>query len=188
MTTRLTEPPFDAFDAHCPSRRLLDTIGDKWASLVIVALGVHGSLRYSELSNRIAGVSQKMLTQTLRNLERDGLLTRTVTPSVPVRTDYELTPLGHSLLETLRRLKEWPRNTCPRWTKPGRATTHATAIDRPTPATTRRPGCAGATGLAMTRSCSGSHWCQLRRRDDPAAAIRSTSDRHPAIADARCRW
>ena len=94
MATKLAEHPFDAFDAHCPSRRLLDTIGDKWASLVIVALGVHGSLRYSELSKRIAGVSQKMLTQTLRNLERDGLLTRTVTPSVPVRTDYELTPLG----------------------------------------------------------------------------------------------
>ena len=92
---------------------MLDTIGDKWASLVIVALGVHGSLRYSELSKRIAGVSQKMLTQTLRNLERDGLLTRTVTPSVPVRTDYELTPLGDSLLETLRRLKEWAEEHMP---------------------------------------------------------------------------
>ena len=113
MTTELAEHPFDAFDAHCPSRRLLDTIGDKWASLVIVALGVHGSLRYSELSNRIAGVSQKMLTQTLRNLERDGLLTRTVTPSVPVRTDYELTPLGDSLLETLRHLKEWAEEHMP---------------------------------------------------------------------------
>ena len=106
-TTQLTEHPYDAFDAHCPSRRLLDTIGDKWASLIIVALGVHGRLRYSELSNRIAGVSQKMLTQTLRNLERDGLLTRTVTPSVPVRTDYELTPLGVSLLDTLCQLKDW---------------------------------------------------------------------------------
>ena len=112
-STQLAEHPFDAFDAHCPSRRLLDTIGDKWASLVIVALGVHGSLRYSELSNRIAGVSQKMLTQTLRNLERDGLLTRTVTPSVPVRTDYELTPLGDSLLETLRHLKEWAEENMP---------------------------------------------------------------------------
>ena len=107
MTITLAEHPFDAFDARCPSRRLLDTIGDKWASLVIVALGVNGSLRYGELSHRIAGVSQKMLTQTLRNLERDGLLTRTVTPSVPVRTDYELTPLGDSLLETLCHLKEW---------------------------------------------------------------------------------
>ncbi|MFC0553541.1 winged helix-turn-helix transcriptional regulator [Planotetraspora thailandica] len=98
---------FDAFVASCPSRRLLETIGDKWASLVIVALGLEGRMRYSELSARIAGVSQKMLTQTLRGLERDGLLTRTVTPSVPVRVDYELTPLGLSLIETLRHLKEW---------------------------------------------------------------------------------
>jgi DNA-binding HxlR family transcriptional regulator len=106
-TTAPAEHPFDAFSAHCPSRRLLDAIGDKWASLVIVALGVHGSLRYTELSKRIEGVSQKMLTQTLRNLERDGLVTRTVTPTVPVRTDYELTSLGDSLLELLRHLKEW---------------------------------------------------------------------------------
>lgn len=102
-------PParFDVFAASCPSRRLLDTIGDKWASLVIVALGLRGPMRYTELSARIAGVSQKMLTQTLRGLERDGLLTRTVTPSVPVRVDYELTPLGQSLLDTIRHLKEW---------------------------------------------------------------------------------
>ncbi|MCW2751013.1 MAG: HxlR family transcriptional regulator [Aeromicrobium sp.] len=102
-----TETRFDAFNAYCPSRRLLDTIGDKWASLVIVALGLGGPLRYSELASQIAGVSQKMLTQTLRNLERDGLLTRTVTPSVPLRVDYELNPLGLSLLDTLRHLKEW---------------------------------------------------------------------------------
>ncbi|WP_245267039.1 winged helix-turn-helix transcriptional regulator [Saccharomonospora piscinae] len=98
---------FDAFNASCPSRRLLDTIGDKWASLVIVALGLEGRLRFSALSARISGVSQKMLTQTLRGLERDGLLTRTVTPSVPVRVDYALTPLGMSLLEPIRHLKEW---------------------------------------------------------------------------------
>ncbi|SFB15568.1 transcriptional regulator, HxlR family [Amycolatopsis marina] len=98
---------FNAFTASCPSRRLLDTIGDKWVSLVIVALGLEGRMRYSELSARIAGVSQKMLTQTLRGLERDGLLTRTVTPSVPVRVDYELTPLGRSLLDTIRHLKDW---------------------------------------------------------------------------------
>ncbi|HEY5395710.1 MAG TPA: helix-turn-helix domain-containing protein [Trebonia sp.] len=64
-------------------------------------------MRYSELSSRISGVSQKMLTQTLRGLERDGLLTRTVTPSVPVRTDYELTSLGLSLLDTICQLKAW---------------------------------------------------------------------------------
>ena len=100
-------PRFDAFAASCPSRRLLDTIGDKWASLAIVALGLGGRMRYSELSARIEGVSQKMLTQTLRNLERDGLLTRTVTPSVPVRVDYQLTPLGVTLLEPICHLKQW---------------------------------------------------------------------------------
>lgn len=107
MSTQQTERPYDAFDAHCPSRRLLETIGDKWASLITVALGLQGPLRYTELFHRIAGVSQKMLTQTLRSLERDGLLTRTVTATVPVRTDYELTPLGHSLLATMRHLKDW---------------------------------------------------------------------------------
>jgi DNA-binding HxlR family transcriptional regulator len=108
MTTTL-EPPrgYDAFQASCPSRRLLDTIGDKWVSLVVVALGLRGPLRYSELSQQIAGVSQKMLTQSLRSMERDGLVTRTVTPTVPVRVDYELTPLGHSLLEVLSHLKDW---------------------------------------------------------------------------------
>ena len=100
-------PRFDAFAASCPSRRLLDTIGDKWASLTIVALGLGGRLRFSELAARIDGVSQKMLTQTLRSLERDGLLTRTVTPSVPVRVDYELTPLGVSLMDPISHLKAW---------------------------------------------------------------------------------
>lgn len=107
VTTADGPARFDAFDASCPSRQLLDTIGNKWASLVIVALGLEGRMRYSMLSARIAGVSQKMLTQTLRGLERDGLLTRTVTPSVPVRVDYELTPLGLSLLKTICQLKDW---------------------------------------------------------------------------------
>jgi DNA-binding HxlR family transcriptional regulator len=108
-TLESLEPPagFNAFEASCPSRRLLDTIGDKWVSLVVVALGLRGPLRFSQLSAQIAGVSQKMLTQTLRAMERDGLVTRTVTPSVPVRVDYELTPLGVSLLDVLRHLKEW---------------------------------------------------------------------------------
>ncbi|MGI5519874.1 winged helix-turn-helix transcriptional regulator [Micromonospora sp. CA-259024] len=101
------KPQFNAFAASCPSRRLLDTIGDKWVSLLIVALGLRGPLRYSELSSQIAGVSQKMLTQSLRRMERDGLVTRTLTPSVPVRVDYELTSLGQSLLGVMSHLKEW---------------------------------------------------------------------------------
>ncbi len=111
---------FDAFLAACPSRQLLDRISDKWVVLVLCALGgggSHGStvgngggprpLRYSELARTLAGVSQKMLTQTLRSLERDGLVTRTVTPTVPVTVTYELTALGRSLLEPVRSLKSW---------------------------------------------------------------------------------
>src|SRR6201996_2265490 len=89
---------YDAFLAQCPSRQLLDRISDKWVSLILAALGggdcsVDGArvLRYSELSRKLAGVSQKMLTQTLRSLERDGLVTRTVRPTVPVTVSYQLT-------------------------------------------------------------------------------------------------
>jgi len=110
---------YDAFLAACPSRLLLGRISDKWVALVLAALGRDGlrpgddgtgqprSMRYSELSRRLAGVSQKMLTQTLRSLERDGLLTRTVTPTVPVTVAYELTDLGRSLHEVIRGIKDW---------------------------------------------------------------------------------
>ena len=97
---------YDAFLAGCPTRELLSTLTDKWAALVIAALA-GGPHRHSELARRIAGVSQKMLTQTLRTLERDGLLTRTVTASVPVRVDYELTPLGRELFPVMVAIKNW---------------------------------------------------------------------------------
>ena len=97
---------YDAFMAACPTREVFATIGDKWAGLVVNALA-DGPMRHGELRTRIAGASQKMLTQTLRTLERDGLVTRTVTPTVPVRVDYELTPLGHSLVPILAALKRW---------------------------------------------------------------------------------
>lgn len=111
---------YDAFLANCPSRRLLDRISDKWVALVLAALGSDGpyrpgvehaggprAMRYSQLSRRLAGVSQKMLTQTLRSLERDGLLTRTVTPTVPVTVSYELTDLGLSLHHVIGGVKDW---------------------------------------------------------------------------------
>ncbi|MGW7547042.1 winged helix-turn-helix transcriptional regulator [Streptomyces sp. NPDC054770] len=97
---------YDAFIRSCPTNQLLDRISDKWVSLVVCALSP-GPMRYSELARKIAGVSPKMLTQTLRSLERDGLLDRTVTPSVPVRVDYELTPLGVSLSLLLAGVKDW---------------------------------------------------------------------------------
>lgn len=99
-------PVYDAFVAECPTRALLDRLSDKWVSLVLVALAP-GPMRYRQLHRRIDGVSQKMLTQTLRSMARDGLLTRTVTPTVPLRTDYELTPLGRSLLPVMAAIKAW---------------------------------------------------------------------------------
>jgi DNA-binding HxlR family transcriptional regulator len=109
---------YDAFLAACPSRQLLDRISDKWVALILAALGSGGpchagstdgprAMRYSELSRQLAGVSEKMLTQTLRSLERDGLVTRTVTPTVPVTVTYELTELGRSLQQVMRGIKEW---------------------------------------------------------------------------------
>lgn len=80
----------------CPARQLLSVLSDKWMSLILTALTA-GPKRHSELRRDIGGASQKMLTQTLRGLERDGLVARTVTASVPVRVDYELTALGHDL-------------------------------------------------------------------------------------------
>ncbi|NUR57567.1 MAG: helix-turn-helix transcriptional regulator, partial [Catenulispora sp.] len=97
---------FESFLAECPSRDLLATIGGKWVTLTLAALE-HGPQRYNALRRRIAGISPKMLTQTLRTLERDGLIGRTVTPSVPVQVDYELTPLGTELLAVVLMVKSW---------------------------------------------------------------------------------
>jgi DNA-binding HxlR family transcriptional regulator len=91
---------------ECPGHQLLATLSDKWVTLVLDALA-EGPLRYNELSRIVAGASQKMLTQTLRTLERDGLVARSVTPAVPVRVDYELTPLGETLLPVQRAIKTW---------------------------------------------------------------------------------
>jgi DNA-binding HxlR family transcriptional regulator len=110
---------YDAFLAACPSRQLLDRISDKWVALVLCALGGGSTgpgleasggprpLRYSELARAMAGVSPKMLTQTLRSLERDGLVARTVTPTVPVTVTYEVTGLGLSLHTMVRGVKSW---------------------------------------------------------------------------------
>ncbi|GIE11714.1 winged helix-turn-helix transcriptional regulator [Paractinoplanes ferrugineus] len=90
----------------CPSRQILDRIGDTWSVLVVVMLA-DGAHRYTELAKRIEGVSPKMLTQTLRGLERDGLISRTVHPVVPPRVDYALTSLGQSLYGLVEGLEKW---------------------------------------------------------------------------------
>ena len=96
----------DPYQAGCPTRRVLDRIGDRWTVLVIGVLG-HGEVRFSELRRRVEGISQKMLTQTLRGLERDGLVRRTVHAEVPVRVEYALTEAGRTLQEPLRALEQW---------------------------------------------------------------------------------
>lgn len=96
----------DAFLVTCTSRQLLSRLADKWVTLALCAL-MDGSMRHSMLARRITGVSQKMLTQTLRNLERDGLVSRTVTPTVPLTVEYELTALGRSLVGVFMQLKNW---------------------------------------------------------------------------------
>ncbi|MET0363275.1 MAG: helix-turn-helix domain-containing protein [Sphingobium sp.] len=85
---------------------MLSRVGDKWSILIVMILA-SGSRRFNELKRLVDGISQRMLTLTLRNLERDGLVTRTVTPSIPPRVDYALTPLGHSLRVPVSALGEW---------------------------------------------------------------------------------
>lgn len=96
-------------DPDCPSRMVFARLGDNWATLVIQVLE-DGPLRFSELRERVHVVTPKVLTQVLKSVERDGLLTRTVFAQVPPRVDYELTPLGHTLQEPLGDLRDWARN------------------------------------------------------------------------------
>lgn len=96
----------DPFNARCPTRQVLDRVGDKWAVLVMILLE-DGPLRFNELKRRIEAISQKMLSQTLKSLERDGLVTRTVFPTVPVTVEYALTDLGRTLSRTVDALRVW---------------------------------------------------------------------------------
>lgn len=107
MSAQIRDPRRgNPYAADCPTRQLLDRIGDRWTVLVIGALA-QGPLRYTALATRIEGVSQKMLTQTLRALERDGLVIRTVLPVIPPHVEYELSPLGADLLATVSVLERW---------------------------------------------------------------------------------
>lgn len=93
--------------AGCPSRLILDRIADKWTTLVIGILAHAKHRRFNELRRMIGGISQKMLTQTLRDLERDGLVRRTIYAEIPPRVEYELTQLGHTLCAPLGSLTQW---------------------------------------------------------------------------------
>ncbi|PRB75879.1 transcriptional regulator [Arthrobacter sp. MYb214] len=104
---------FDVFVQQCPSREIMQRLGDKWTPLVLLSLAC-GPQRFSALRQRIGAVTPKVLTNTLRNLERDGLVQRTVYAQVPVRVDYELTDLGRGILEPMEILRLWSEEHVPK--------------------------------------------------------------------------
>jgi DNA-binding HxlR family transcriptional regulator len=109
----MAKPPFkrpaelEHTPANCAAREMLVRVGDKWSVYVINVLGNAGTLRFNELRSQVEGISQRMLTVTLRGMERDGLVTRTVYPEVPPRVEYALTKLGGTLRQLVRSLVDW---------------------------------------------------------------------------------
>jgi len=102
----------DVFNPNCDSRQVLALLADRWSMLILYALA-GGVLRHGELKSKVGGISQKMLTQTLRALERDGLVRREVFAVVPPHVEYSLTPLGRSLLRPLRAICLWAQDHLP---------------------------------------------------------------------------
>jgi DNA-binding HxlR family transcriptional regulator len=102
----------DAFDPNCPTRTILDRIGDKWTVLTVLSLR-SGPLRFTELRDGIGRVAPKVLTQTLRRMERDGLITREVYPEIPPRVVYTLTPMGASLIDPISVITDWAETHMP---------------------------------------------------------------------------
>lgn len=97
---------YDVYNQNCPTRLLLDHIADKWASLILWKLS-DGPIRFNQLRRVIDGISTKVLSQALKELERDGLITRAVFPTVPVTVEYSITPLGHTLSSKIAAVTEW---------------------------------------------------------------------------------
>lgn len=95
--------------SDCEWREVMDLIADKWSMMILQTL-CHKQLRYSEVHRRVEGISQKMLTSTLRQLERDGIVKRTVYPVIPPKVEYELTPLGYSVFDIIDALRGWSIN------------------------------------------------------------------------------
>jgi DNA-binding HxlR family transcriptional regulator len=100
------EHPYDIYENLCPTRKVLERLANKWALLILDRLR-QGPVRFNQLQRDIKGISQKVLSQTLKKLERDGLLTRTVIPMVPVAVEYELSMLGQTLTESVATLAHW---------------------------------------------------------------------------------
>ncbi len=103
---------FDVYSANCPTRLVLDRLADKWAMLVLRLLA-DGTMRFNQLRREIDGISQKVLSQVLKKLERDGLVTREVFPTVPVTVEYSITPLGQTLTATVAAVSRWAEDNMP---------------------------------------------------------------------------
>jgi DNA-binding HxlR family transcriptional regulator len=101
-----TTPLWNVFDSHCPTRQVLDLIADKWTVLIIRRLA-DGTLRFAQLRRSVDGISQKVLTNILRSLERDGIVTRRIYASVPPKVEYSLTTLGRSLCNLVEGICGW---------------------------------------------------------------------------------
>ena len=99
----------NAYSADCPTRQILDRVGDKWAVLILLLIR-HEPMRFNALRRTIEGISQKMLSQVLKSLERDGLVKRRVFPTVPVTVEYSITPLGATLSKAVDALRDWAEN------------------------------------------------------------------------------
>jgi DNA-binding HxlR family transcriptional regulator len=107
-----TDLAWDVYAKNCPTRVLLDRIADKWTVLLLTTLKA-GPMRFNALKRRVEGVSQKMLSQTLRQLERDGLVSRSVEAKVPISVTYAITPLGQTLVAALQPMVDWAESRMP---------------------------------------------------------------------------
>jgi DNA-binding HxlR family transcriptional regulator len=108
-----TTPPWNVFDSHCPTRQVLDRIADKWTVLIVQSLS-GGTLRFAQLRRTVDGISQKVLTNTLRGLERDGIVSRRIYASVPPKVEYSLTNLGRSLCQLVGGVCQWAESNIER--------------------------------------------------------------------------
>lgn len=101
------QPAVDVLNMHCPSRTVLRHLTDRWTPMIVAVLAHGERVRFKDIRALVQGISPKVLTETLRSMERDGLVRREVTPSVPPRVDYQLTELGSSTVEPLAALRRW---------------------------------------------------------------------------------
>jgi DNA-binding HxlR family transcriptional regulator len=116
----MAKPRANPFDANCPSQEILALIGGKWSMLLLCVLS-EGPIRSGELGRRAGGISQKMLTQTLRELQRHGIVRRRDFGEVPPRVEYSLTPLGESLSQLVRHIEAWVESNYSRMTRTARS-------------------------------------------------------------------